>query len=135
MFNPARNTDTYRPGIRNIDTYRANPNQNPVGNGYNYGYNVNNIPVNNIDNELEEVKNDLTNTTEKIVNVEEKTSVSKNVDKNELTQNLQTKFNKLPDSVSKTQEVRNYKNLSQHQTGLQIDHSQTNKKIEKLIKG
>lgn len=69
-FNPNRNTDTYGPGLTNIDTYRF------TGNGYNYGYNfgpnnqgmrhfngsngVNNImPNDNFENQTQElVQND-----------------------------------------------------------------------------
>lgn len=41
VLNPNRNTDTYGPTIRNIDTYRGNGNY--YNNGYNYGYNSNNF--------------------------------------------------------------------------------------------
>lgn len=41
LFNPGRNTDTYGPGVTNIDTYRYTGNGygNGFGNGYGYGYN------------------------------------------------------------------------------------------------
>lgn len=41
LFNPGRNTDTYGPGVTNIDTYRYTGNRyrNGFGNGYGYGYN------------------------------------------------------------------------------------------------
>lgn len=41
VFNPGRNTDTYGPGVTNIDTYRYTGNGygNGFGNGYGYGYN------------------------------------------------------------------------------------------------
>lgn len=41
LFNPGRNTDTYCPGVTNIDTYRYTGNgyRNGFGNGYGYGYN------------------------------------------------------------------------------------------------
>lgn len=68
-FNPGRNTDTYGPGITNIDTYRMTGN----GAGFGYGYNgqgmrhfngsngVNNImPNDNFDNRNEEaLQNDV----------------------------------------------------------------------------
>ena len=41
LFNPGRNTDTYGPGVTNIDTYRYTGNGygNGFGNGYGYEYN------------------------------------------------------------------------------------------------
>lgn len=41
LFNPGRNTDTYGPGVTNIDTYRYTGNGygSGFGNGYGYGYN------------------------------------------------------------------------------------------------
>lgn len=41
LFNPGRNTDTYGPGVTNIDTYRYTGNGygNGFGNGYGFGYN------------------------------------------------------------------------------------------------
>lgn len=41
VLNPNRNTDTYGPTIRNIDTYRADGNY--YNNGFNYGFNSNNF--------------------------------------------------------------------------------------------
>ncbi len=139
-FNPSRNTDTYRPGIRNIDTYRANPNQNPVGNGYNYRYNANNIPVNNIQtqeeiNQKDMKKEDAIKNGVITKTVEEKQKFISKLQKDDTTNKLQTKQQDFPDEVSKTQEVRNYKNLTDRLNKLEIDHTQTNKKIEKLIRG
>ena len=41
LFNPGRNTDTYGPGVTNIDTYRYTGNGygSGFGNGYGFGYN------------------------------------------------------------------------------------------------
>lgn len=42
LFNPGRNTDTYGPGVTNIDTYRyttGNGYGSGFGNGYGFGYN------------------------------------------------------------------------------------------------
>ena len=73
-FNPNRNTDTYGPGITNIDTYR-NYGYNNYNNGYYNGYNnfqgnrhfggsngVNNITIK--ENDLEKKTNNVTETSD-----------------------------------------------------------------------
>ncbi len=58
-YNPNRNTDTFYPRVKNIDTYRYKPNTN---NYYNNNYNrdfeyENNIPTSNLEN-IEKIKNE-----------------------------------------------------------------------------
>ncbi len=93
-FNPGRNTDTYYPLNRNIDTYRINP--NGYNNEYNYyGYNnyntyaSSNIDSQDLDNTEKDMesKNVETNNQEKIKHIVRKTKqgdviINKNESKN-----------------------------------------------------
>lgn len=75
VLNPNRNTDTYGPTIRNIDTYRGDGYY--YNNGYNYGYNSNNfnrmtMPVGHLEmnkNENNIDENKPTENVEKIDNI------------------------------------------------------------------
>ncbi len=120
-FNPNRNTDTYAPRIRNIDTYRINPNS------VNYN-NINNnvtVPANTtVDNNETQQQEDSTK--------QESTIVKSSIERKTHTTEKQP---------VKTQEVRHFTPAKSGQPSnktlnmFDIDHTQTNKKIERLIKG
>lgn len=107
IFNPTRNTDTYGPGVTNIDTYRMTGN----GAGYGYGFNgqgkrhfngsngVNNImPNDNFDSHNEEaLQNDVVEASD--INKATETKVDETADEK-----------KIEDEVVDTHNVQSPKN-------------------------
>lgn len=131
-FNPNRNTDTYLPGITNIDTYRTLPNGGYYNNGY-YNNGYNNMPAYNYPAMPVNKIN-----TEKVNSEIEIQKPTVEEDKSEDIKAETPKKNKVINikELPKTQEVNHY----QSTFNIKKDNSlclgfDTNKKIEKLIKG
>ncbi len=128
-YNPSRNTDTYGPGITNIDTYRVAPNANGNRFGY-YGNNINMSPVKEVSStELDKVNEKVENKVEETDKVKENKIISK-VEENKIEK---------PKVISHSLSHRDFQPQTLPKrtttTNIRIDRIQTNKNIEKLIKG
>ncbi len=124
VFNPNRNTDTYQPRVRNIDTYRGYPNGYAY-NGYNNGYCPNGnctIPASS-------------EVTEENKEEPKKTVIEHKADEEKKVISQEIKTTPKVDNSKDFHMVKQMPRKVTHSTNLVVDHIKTNKKIEKLIKG
>ena len=128
-FNPNRNTDTYGPGITNIDTYRNN------GYAYNYGFRGNGF------NEITNDKNFETNSEifeqskDKTIALEEdKINETKETDKiDTLINNEQLKRDPNATPKYSRENEKSEEKIESNTLKLNPDYQRTNKKIKDLI--
>jgi len=122
-FNPNRNTDTYGPGVTNIDTYRNY--------GYNRGFGSNGL--NDITDKDNIDKNqDLSEKEEDKIVPENNNDETKETDKIDLLINKEP-LKRDPNTMPKSSKQDKEKNAEKSTLKLNPDYKKTNEKIKDLI--
>ena len=117
VLNPNRNTDTYGPTIRNIDTYRADGNY--YNNGFNYGFNSNNfnrmtMPVGQLQPDNNEINKDENIVVENVDNNanSNQTNLIENVIEND-NKNSTIKLNEKQQNEKMEENLENLKDIAE----------------------